>query len=448
MPDFRDFNGAAKSQLGLVTNWRTQLVYSRGENKAPDASLLNAVTALKLAPEWQRVIGFNELARSVYQIGTAPWNEGDLNKPTEWTDLMTIRVTEWLQSEAIMVKSTTTHEAIQRVADDRRYHPVLDYLQRVSRQWDGRERINTWLTEYCGAKDTDFTRAVARKWLVSGVARIYAPGCKADHMLLIEGKQGIGKSRAAAVLGGEWFSDDVPSLDSHAAAFAVARHWIVEMSELTAMRKSMVEVVKAFLSRTADKFRPPYGRELVNFPRQCIFVGTVNPDEGGYLTDRTGNRRFWPVSCPEELRVEELQRDRDQLWAEATLAYLARETWWMDSEDLKYAAAIEQEKRLEVDPWVEPIQRALVEMRQPEARHQAKGPGVTTGELLAALGIPIDRRTRREDLRCATILRSLGYVSCKVRRLDENGDPRYVRGFAKSSAVGPRSEDPDAIAND
>jgi predicted P-loop ATPase len=201
---------------------------------------------------------------------------------------------------------------------------------------------------YVGAETSDYTEAVGARWLLSGVARIFRPGCKADCCLILEGKQGIGKSRTMATLAGPWYADEIAELGSKDAALQTRGVWIVEISELDSLSRSEVSKVKAFLSRTTDRFRPPYGRRVIESPRQCIFGGTVN--HSAYLRDETGGRRFWPVAC-ERIQIDALARDRDQLWAEAVVRYRAGVPWWLDSLELNRQAAIEQSDRYDADPW-------------------------------------------------------------------------------------------------
>jgi hypothetical protein len=162
---------------------------------------------------------------------------------------------------------------------------------------------------------TPYHRAVGPRWMISAVARIYAPGCKADCALILEGPQGIRKSSALMMIAKPWFADRLSDLSSKDAAMETRGVWIIEIAELDTMSRAVVSTIKAFMSRTQDRFRPPYGKRLVDLPRQCVFAGSVNP-EGGYLKDPTGGRRFWPVVCS-TINLETLQRDREQLWAEA-----------------------------------------------------------------------------------------------------------------------------------
>ena len=182
-------------------------------------------------------------------------------------------------------------------------------------------------------------------------------------MLILEGPQGAKKSTALAVLAGDgWFTDELAEIGSKDAALQMRGVWIIEIAELDAIGRAEVSRIKAFLSRTVDRYRPPYDRYVVDVPRQCVFAGSVNPDT--YLRDETGNRRFWPVRCG-RIDLDALRRDRDQLWAEAVVRYREGAIWWIDDRDLIAAANVEQEARVHPDAWHALIERWLVfEKRQ------------------------------------------------------------------------------------
>lgn len=188
--------------------------------------------------------------------------------------------------------------ALAKVADDRSYHPVLDYLDALPK-WDGIPRVDRLLVLCLGAEDSAYTRAVTRKTLVGAVARVKEPGIKFDTMLVLAGPQGTGKSTIVARLGKTWFNDSLTLTDAKekAGAEKMQGYWLMEIGELAGMRKADLELLKGFLSRQNDIFRPAFGRRATPHPRQCIFIGTTNA-EHGFLRDVTGNRRFWPVKVP------------------------------------------------------------------------------------------------------------------------------------------------------
>ena len=211
-----------------------------------------------------------------------------------WSDADDVRCAEWLQRREINVAPVIVSRSVGVVARDIRVHPVRNYLN--SLRWDGTPRLETWTTTYLGAADTPLNRAFGSRWMISAVARIMRPGIKADHMLILEGPQGAKKSSALKALAGEeWFTDELAEIGSKDAAQQMRGTWIIEIAELDAISRAEVSRIKAFLTRTIDRYRPPYERYVIAVPRQCVFAGSVNPDT--YLRDETGNRRFWPIRC-------------------------------------------------------------------------------------------------------------------------------------------------------
>jgi hypothetical protein len=322
----------------VTGDWRDRLI--KGPKGEPKSLLANAMLALREAPEWEGVLKHDSFALQTIAQKPTPW--GFTGK---WSDQQDSLACEWLHHRGISVNLLVASAAVEAVAHQAEFHPVRDYLD--SLQWDGVNRIDQWLTAYLGVEDSDYSRAVGAKWLISAIARIRKPGVKADCLLILEGPQGLGKSSALRILGEPWFADEVADLGSKDASLQVAGVWILELAELDAMGRADSSRVKAFLSRMTDRFRPPYGRRLVEVPRQSIFAGSVNGSN--YLKDETGARRFWPVACG-SINLPALIRDRNQLWAEAQKRFSDGETWWLEGA-LSEAATEEQAARYEGDPW-------------------------------------------------------------------------------------------------
>lgn len=321
------------------TDWKKKLLRSRtGE---PKPLLANAMTAFR-APEWAGVLVFNEFTLAL-ETRKEPVFGGIAGK---WSDHEDRLAAEWLQHEGICVPPEVAGQAAQAVSRDHTYHPVREYLN--SLQWDGTRRLDGWLNLYLGVEPNDYSKAVGERYLRSAVARVMEPGCKADCCLILEGEQGIKKSTALKTLGWPWFTDEMADLGSKDSALQTRGVWLIEIAELDGMTRADVGKIKAFMSRAVDRFRPPYGRHLIESPRQCIFAGSVN--HGAYLRDETGGRRFWPVACTRVL-IEELTRDRDQLWAEAAATYQSGASWWLDTPDLIRHAEDEQSQRYEESAW-------------------------------------------------------------------------------------------------
>ena len=300
------------------------------------------------------------------------------------------------------------------MAQENKYHPVREYLNAL--KWDNIERLPFWLSDFCTAEKNDYSMAVGRSWAISAVARIFEPGCQADSALIMEGRQGAGKSTAFRALGGEWFTDDMPEMHSKDAAQAAAGVWIIELSELNAISRSEASAVKAFITRRVDRYRPPYGKRQIEAQRQCVFAGTVNPDGTGYLSDSTGNRRFWPVAVG-EIDNPGLENARDQIWAEAVELY-KRGVQWHLSDELAETAATEAAERQQLDPWERDVLRFISDMplHDNHGRVLSWSPRdkpldkIEIMDILTdGLGMQPDKANRAAQMRIAAILTKNGY---------------------------------------
>jgi predicted P-loop ATPase len=314
---------------------------------------------------------------------------------------------------------------------------VRDYLNSLT--WDGKFRLERLLPYYFNVADSLYTQQVGRRWMVSAVARVMRPGCKVDTMLIIEGDQGKRKSSAlSALVGPDWFADTKLDLGKVDAYQALRGKWVIEMAELDAMKNQELTRIKAFLTSSKDSYRPSYGKRTRDFPRQTVFAGTTNEDK--YLHDMTGNRRFWPVKAG-EIRIDELARDRDQLWAEAYEAYQGGASWWLDTDALIRIAEGEQEERMvDEHPWLPLIRDWLRRCASPflsrplGSEEVELSNGVTTTQvLLGALGARKESISKADAMRVGTILRQIGFRSHQVR----SGDAREWRYFPLSHQTQP-----------
>jgi predicted P-loop ATPase len=287
------------------------------------------------------------------------------------------------------------HQAVDIRAYECRFHPVRDYLRSLA--WDATERISTFFPAYFGADVTDYAAAIGKMFLISMVARIFEPGCKADHMVVLEGAQGMLKSTACQILGGDFFSDNLPELTS---GKDVSQHlrgkWLIEVSEMHAMNRAETAHLKAFITRQVERYRPSFGRKEVIEPRQCVFIGTTNRDT--YLKDETGGRRFWPVKTG-KIDSDALARDRDQLFAEAVHCYQSGLQWWPDKDFERQHIAPQQAARYEADVWQDNI-----------AEYLKTNSKVTIGQVARdALQIETPRLGRAEQNRISAALEQIGW---------------------------------------
>jgi predicted P-loop ATPase len=334
--------------------WRFSLICTK--SGTPKALFANVVIVMRNAECWKGVLAFDEFAYRVMLVAVPPWEAqsgGADFQERAWAEQDDLAATHWLQTvEGITVTPAVTAQAVELAARDRAYHPVRDYLRGCA--WDGTERLATMLSKYFGSEQTAYSEAIGRITMISAVARIFNPGCQVDTMLILEGEQGLMKSTAIKTLFSPWFTDDIEQLGTKDASMQVAGVWGIEIGELDAMSRTEVSNIKAFITRRIDRFRPPYGRRVIERARECIFVGTTNTND--YLKDPTGARRFLPAIVT-KIDLEGLRRDRDRLWAEARVLYEKEEPWWFTQEHTEVAATAkqEQEARYQEDAWEQPL---------------------------------------------------------------------------------------------
>ena len=301
------------------------------------------------------------------------------------------------------------NDAATALCLENRFNPILDYLDGL--KWDGVARLGTWLTTYLGAEDAALNHAIGNLTLVAAVRRARQPGCKFDQIPVLEGLEGSNKSTAIAVLAGEGnFSDQTILTRNDKAQQELLRGvWIYEIADLAGMKRSEVEKVKAFASRSHDRARPAYGRRRVDAPRRGILIGTTNDDQ--YLKSETGNRRFWPITTG-TIDIESLRRNRDQLWAEAAAVekrcgslVLPRELW-------AEAAAVQDERR-QHDPWDDVLAdvRGITYPATDGSGEQQEW--ITVREILMHLEVKPDRATSEIHRRLKGVMRRLGWRAGK-----------------------------------
>lgn len=391
----------------LPLTWREHLIYQDAKGGKPKLvkHLANAVAVLRYHPQWAGRIRLDEHAHRIY-ITDPPWHEPEAEGAPagtrQWCDEDESRIAAWLLREiGLELAVRSCGEAGRVVAAANRFHPFRDWCDGLV--WDGVDRLDAWLIDHLGVTPSDYVAAVGKWWLISAVARTYAPGCKADYVLVLEGAQGLKKSTALKLLASQrYFSDSAIHIGNKDAYQRLPGKVIVELAEFKLDSKA----AKDFFSSSVDDYRPPYGRNDVRVPRGCIFASTVNPEgSGAYLTDETGGRRFWPVACG-EINLETLQAAREQMWAEAVTRYKRGERWWPDTPEEHAMCGEEQADRTEAEPWEEPIASWL-----------ALHPGdVGMMEVLkGALSMEAGKVTRKEQQRAARALKENGYRRVQVR---------------------------------
>jgi predicted P-loop ATPase len=380
-------------------HWINDCHFGDGKDPKPLPILANVMIALRADPALRDCMARDEMFCGVMMIEPIPKTDEPAFEPRPFSDDDATALQEFLQGEGLRrIAKDTVHQAVSLRGRECAFHPVRDYLDHL--MWDDTPRLDTWLTTYLGADLTSYTRVVGRKFLISMVARIFEPGCKVDHMLVLEGGQGELKSMACRALAGAWFSDCLPDISHKDAQQHLRGKWVIEVAEMHAMGKAEASLLKSFISRTTEQYRPSYGRLEVVEPRQCVFIGTTN--KSIYLKDETGGRRFWPVKCA-IINVDALEGDRDQLFAEAIALYRRGEPWWPNKDFEREYIQPEQEARYETDAWEEPIREYLAGVTRTTVKQIA-----TSAD---CLGIKTDRLGTADQRRITAILTKLDWVS-------------------------------------
>lgn len=388
------------------TDWRFKLEYQGKSIKNTLRNLLLLLDNETGGDAFYR----NEFAVTDHYTRDTPWGG---KKDAEVTDCDPTRLKVWLIDRFRFEPSTNViEEAIKATAIKNQIHPVREHL--VSLEWDGVPRIDGWLKRYMNAAGPEpYLTEISRKTLIGMVARVMEPGVRYAQVLIMEGKQGCGKSGALRILGGQWYSDTPIDVTNKDAVVAMRSVWLMELGELSSMKSADTDKLKAFISQRVDRIRLPYGRRAEDFPRQCVFIGTTNKDE--YLKDLSGNRRFWPVRVF-RCEFKELERDRDQLLAEAVFAWgLGEHFEDLESEESWEQSRQEQDARMFHDPLAGELQK---ELRNFDAKmHPNFDPNsFTVNDLLGVLGPYSDlTKSMRDILRITKALRAMGYEKHRER---------------------------------
>ncbi|CAE6814899.1 hypothetical protein R69746_05790 [Paraburkholderia aspalathi] len=343
---------------------------------------------------WQGVIAQDDFAGRVVKRKVPPVQQGELG---EWSDMDDIRCVLWLsQAYGIAVRQDIVMSAVLLVADQHHYHDVREYLEGLV--WDGTPRVRAWPARYLQVADSEYVQLAGMKWMIAAVARVMQPGCKADNVLILEGKQGWGKSTALEVLAGKpWYTNSPIRIGEKDTYAVMAGKWIIELAELDSLNKSDSSAAKSFFATETDRFRNFYGKRATDVHRQGVFAGSVNFDT--YLKDESGNRRYWPIRVGGPVDIEALRRDRDQLWAEAVHLYRKRVIWHVTEEE-RPLFEIEQTERYEGDVYEDKIARAI--------EYSSR---TTMEEILAdVLKLDTSKWTLPEQRRVGKALKSLGWM--------------------------------------
>lgn len=386
-------------------NWMLNLVCNDKGAVKPGATK-NWALFLENHPETAGVFAWDEFKLRVMLMRRPPWEREQSWTPRVVQDRDYSEAVMWLEARQMSPKASNIAAVIQTIAERAGFDRLREYLEGI--KWDNRPRVGKWLSYYMGVEDTPYARTVGMRWLISGVARGLQPGCKVDTMPILEGPQGARKSTALRFLYGEdFFTDGLSDIGGKDAKMEMQGVWGLEVAEMHKFSAAEVNEVKKFLTQQTDRFRPPYGRAVIEAPRRVVLNGTINPEGNAYLRDPTGARRFWPVTVG-SIDTDAIALDRDQLWAEAVVLYRAGVPWWVQEEELA-AVEFEQEKRTDVDVWVDNI--------TPMLKGQTS---IAQVDIFAGLGIPKKDADWRHAGRIGRIMKKLGWTVGRDRRDNED----------------------------
>lgn len=308
----------------------------------------NIVTILNNDKNLKGKIAYNLFSNRTMIKDDLPWKKVfDKENGDPWQDSDDANLRMYMEVVYKIVSPYKIYDGVAIIEKRNEYHPIREYLKCI--KWDNVCRIDTLMIDYLGADNCEYTKAITRKMLVAAVTRIFNPGAKFDNMMVLVGKQGIGKSYLISLLGKNWYSDSLNTVQGKEAYEQLQNAWILEMAELSATKKAETESVKHFISKTEDSYRQAYGRRVETFKRQCVFFGTTNDIE--FLKDRTGNRRYWPLmvgvnKVKKDLFKELNKHEIDMIWAEAMHLYENKEKLMLEGDILK-EAELKQEQHLE-----------------------------------------------------------------------------------------------------
>lgn len=347
------FNLDSNITEGGETDWLKEMEVGKRGDYLP--TIDNFSLVLRNDPQLKERFSYNEFDYRLYVKDGVPWKKDKKSRELDDNDEAGMR--HYFEAQYAMYHTAKSKDAFELVCRDNSFHPVKEYLG--SLHWDGIARLDTLFITQLGVPDTTYTRAVTRKALTACVARVMHPGIKFDYMVVTVGSQGKGKSSLLYDLGREWFSDTLDSVTGKDAYIQLQGVWLLEMAELSAIKKAELEAVKTFITKREDRFRPPFAKHNVTFKRQTVPFGSTN--DPSFLKDPTGNRRFWPLVVTKKYRPGSI--DADPIWAEAVHYYKEGEPLFL-TEELEDMAGEQQLAHTEIDERAGAIEE-FVEMLLP-----------------------------------------------------------------------------------
>ncbi len=388
-----------------VENWQ-ELTITDAKGNLVKTSLKNTILLFQHKEKYKNIFRYNEFSHKIYVTRAPVWEDERKFKVHELDDVDISEAASSIEYEGMSPDRTRVHNAIEVVAHKNKFHPAQDYFN--SLVWDMKPRLDNWLTYYLGAEDdnAEYLAAIGKKWLVAGVARVFKAGCKFDHVLVIEGEQGKGKSTALKELATfgdnveeSYFTDSISITDiqNKDTIMKLQGSIIVELGELAGFSKKDDNEMKNWITSQIDEARLPYARTPTKFRRQFILSATTNSYD--YLKDATGNRRYWPMKAS-GIDLDAIKHDKKQLWAEAVHLYKGGFYIGLNDEEASLATAA-QIKRMNIDVWTLDVEKAIAQIPYHIPMSMER--------VMIEMGLMLRDRDYKSQRRIANILKMMGY---------------------------------------
>lgn len=390
-------------------DWRKMTIWKNEKHEIPSKALHNVVVALTARMPFKGIFAYDEFSHEVIVRNRPPWVSVDSFTPRRVQDWDVTSLLIELERLKYQVNINMLSKAVEVAAMSNRIHPAREYFSNL--KWDGVSRIDNWLAYYCGCETEphEYLSVVGAKFLIAAVTRVFHPGTKFDHMLILEGNQRAGKSsalKALATIGGiPYFSDTITidKIEDKDSTMKLQGRLIIEFAELAGFAKKETSDLKRWITMECDECRMPYDRHLKNLPRQFVIAGTNNPFQG-WMNDPTGSRRFWPVTVGRKIDMTALKNDVEQLWAEAVDRYRKGEQIYM-TDEMEAIADEVRVSRQAVDVWEDFISSEFSAFNE-----------VSTDDIFAALKIERNKQSNMDSRRIGAIMRKLGFISKKTNK--------------------------------
>lgn len=420
LPD--DENDAAQIQLYTSspakrvedTNWKAKLSFKENGGLKGN-SIQNALLFLENEKSINNLFCWDEFSseKMVYQC--PPWANAAKFKAHPLTDNDVTYLAGHMERFGFNMGTAVLGSALDAAVKNNPRNPAQEYFNGL--KWDGIKRLDTWLQDYCGAikEDASYVTAIGRKWLCAAVKRVFEPGAKFDHMLVLEGTQGIGKStilKELATIHGHPYFDDTVSVSDISDPRTVPKFQgvlIIEIAELAGIKRQDVDKLKQAITTTSDKIVRKYQNEATSYPRKFVLAGTINPLDG-YLSDPTGNRRFWPVSAL-KMDVAGLAKIKEQLWAEAFIAVREGEDLYLGNVLSNVASDVASSRMVE-HPWFADLKKLTY------GKHMLDKEDIWNY-------LEIKDRTKRTPAANAEISKIMTRIGYKNKQVMSGGDREY-----------------------